>query len=163
MLRTLPGSHKSNWKEDINKVVHAYNCGTHTVTGFSPFFLLFGWNPRLPIDAVLHTSDQEDEQQSYHQYVRPQLDYGDNIYDNSSNVSLAQMIESVQYNAELAITGTIHGSSREKLYEELGFKSLRDRHWYGKRFLYYKIRHNNFPPYLTEFLPVEKSGCYSLH
>ena len=27
------------------------------------------------------------------------------------------MIESVQYNAVLAITGGIHGSSREKLYQ----------------------------------------------
>ena len=29
------------------------------------------------------------------------------------------MIESVQYNAALAITGAIHGSSRDKLYQEL--------------------------------------------
>ena len=34
------------------------------------------------------------------------------------------MIESVQYNAALAITGAIHGSSREKLYQELGFERL---------------------------------------
>ena len=31
------------------------------------------------------------------------------------------MIESVQYNAALAITGAIRGSSREKLYRELAF------------------------------------------
>ena len=37
------------------------------------------------------------------------------------------MIESVQYNAALAITGVIHGNSREKLYQELGFESLHDR------------------------------------
>ena len=29
------------------------------------------------------------------------------------------MIDSVQYNAALAITGAIHGSSREKLYQDL--------------------------------------------
>ena len=39
------------------------------------------------------------------------------------------MIESVQYNAVLAITGAIHGSSPEKLYQELGFESLHDRRW----------------------------------
>ena len=34
------------------------------------------------------------------------------------------MIESVQYNAALAIA--IRGSSREKLYQELGLESLHD-------------------------------------
>ena len=56
----------------------------------------------------------------YQAYVRPHLDYRDVIYDNSSNASLSQMMESVQYNAALDITGAIRGSSREKLYQELG-------------------------------------------
>ena len=41
------------------------------------------------------------------------------------------MIESVQYNAPLAIIGAIHGSSGEKLYQELGFES-HDRRCYRK-------------------------------
>ena len=49
------------------------------------------------------------------------LDYGDIIYDNSSNATFSQIIESVQYNAALAITGAIRGSVREKLYQDLGF------------------------------------------
>ena len=55
---------------------------------------------------------------TYKAYVRPLLDYGDVIYDNSSNSSLSQMIESVQYNTALAITVAIRRSSREKLYQE---------------------------------------------
>ena len=43
------------------------------------------------------------------------------------NTSLSQIIESVQYNATLAITCAIHGSSHEKkLYQELGLESLHD-------------------------------------
>ena len=81
----------------------------------------------------------------YKAYVSPHLDYGDIIYDNSSNASLSQMIESVQYNAALAITGAIRGSSREKLYHELGLESLHDRRWYRKLCFYYKITHNDCP------------------
>ena len=33
-------------------------------------------------------------------------------------------METIQYNAALAITGAIRGSSREKLYQELGFETL---------------------------------------
>ena len=53
----------------------------------------------------------------YKTFVRPHLDYGDVIYDNCSNETFCQMIESVQYNAALAITGAIRGSSLEKLYQ----------------------------------------------
>ena len=71
-------------------------------------------------------------------------------------------IESVQYNAALAITGAIHGSSRDKLYQELGFESLHDRRWFRKLCFYYKIRNNMCPLYLTELLPIMKISCYSL-
>ena len=51
-------------------------------------------------------------------FVRPHLDYGDFIYDPSYNI-FHQKMKSIQYNAALAVTGAIRGSSREKLYEEL--------------------------------------------
>ena len=65
----------------------------------------------------------------YKAFVRPHLDYGDIIYDNPSNDTFCHKIESVQYNAALAITGAIRGTSREKLYQELGLEYLSDRRW----------------------------------
>ena len=47
----------------------------------------------------------------YKSFVRPHLDYGDVIYDQPNNSSLSDKIESVQYNAVLAITGAIRGTS----------------------------------------------------
>ena len=55
----------------------------------------------------------------YKSFIRPHLDYGDIIYDQAYNTSFHQKIELLQYNACLAITGAIRGTSREKLYEEL--------------------------------------------
>ena len=72
------------------------------------------------------------------------------------------MIDSVQYNAALAIAGAIHGSSREKLYQGLGFESLHGRRWWRKLSFYYKIQHNNCPLYLIELLTTIKTSCYSL-
>ena len=56
----------------------------------------------------------------YKSFMRPHLDYGNVIYDQPSNNTFPNKLETVQYNATLAITGAIKDTSREKLYQELG-------------------------------------------
>ena len=46
------------------------------------------------------------------------------IYDQRSNNAFSNKLETAQYNATLAITGAIKGTSREKLYKELGLEYL---------------------------------------
>lgn len=69
MLRTLQESQKSRWKDHLNKLVHAYNCTRNDSTGFSPFYLLFGRNPRLPIDLMFDLKPPKGYS-SYPEYVK---------------------------------------------------------------------------------------------
>ena len=89
----------------------------------------------------------------YKSFLRPHLDYGDVIYDRAFNESFQNKLESVQYNAALAITGAIRGSSREKLYQELGLESLKSRRWYRKLCLFFKLIKNKHPSYLFDMIP----------
>ena len=94
----------------------------------------------------------------YKAFVRPHLDYGDLIYDEAYNETFHQKLESIQYNACLALSGAIRGSSREKLYHELGLESLQCRRWYRKLCLFYKIFKEKKPAYLFNLIPSKNSN-----
>ena len=68
----------------------------------------------------------------YKAFFRPYIDYGDILYDQAYNMSFHNKLESIQYNACLPITGVIRGTSKEKLYQELGLEFLQLRSWYRK-------------------------------
>ena len=88
--------------------------------------------------------------QIYKSFVRPHLDYGDVIYDNSFIGSFQKKLESIQYDAALAITGAIRRTSREKIYSELDLESLQDRRWYRKLRVFCKILNNMSPKVLQK-------------
>ena len=56
MLGTLPKKTKSTWREQVPTLVHAYNCTKNSSTGFSPYYLIFGCKPHLPIDLIFGTN-----------------------------------------------------------------------------------------------------------
>ena len=89
----------------------------------------------------------------YKAILRPLIDYGDIIYDQPHNESFCEKIKSVQNKAALAITGAIQGTSREKIYQELGLESLKSRRWYKRLTCMFKIMRNEAPNYLINLIP----------
>ena len=101
------------------------------------------FQPILPRSSLLTTCKA---------FSRSQLDFADVIYDQACN-SFHKKLESIQYNACLAITGAIRGTSSEKLYQELGLESLKSRRWFRKLCHFYKILNEKSPSYLFDLIP----------
>ena len=87
--------------------------------------------------------------------MRPHLDYGNIICDQPNNESVNQKIERIQCNVALAITGAINykGTSQNRLYNELGYESLKFRRWIRKLCTFCKIKTTGVPQYLSDLIP----------
>ena len=115
----------------------------------------FGWD--LGYEGWTASHVKKSTFQIYKLHVTSHFDYCDVIYhvppvdnpyshENSQNF-LMNRLESMQYNAALAITGAWQGTSREKLYQELGWESLSDRRWYRRLVLFFKVINGLAPTY----------------
>ena len=79
MLGTLSEEEKSDWKSYLGCMTHAYNCTKHASTTYSPYYLMFGRHPRLPIDVEFGLSKSNSGDNSsksrYVQKLRRRLNY----------------------------------------------------------------------------------------
>ncbi|KAL2083301.1 hypothetical protein ACEWY4_021074 [Coilia grayii] len=53
LLRTLPPEQKRKWPRALPHLLFAYNTTVHQSTNYSPYELLFGQKPQLPVDFLL--------------------------------------------------------------------------------------------------------------
>jgi hypothetical protein len=99
MLGTLTTEQKQNWKKYVGPIVHAYNSLRQETTGQTPYFLMFGRQPRLPVDIAFQL-DQETGKQPMTSYV-------------------TDMKDRLQKTYELASRATERAQERQKRYYDL--------------------------------------------
>ena len=79
MLGTLSEEEKSDWKSYLGCMTHAYNCTKHASTTYSPYYLMFGRHPRLPIDVEFGLNKpncgDNSSKSRYIQKLRKRLNY----------------------------------------------------------------------------------------
>lgn len=70
MLGTLEEKDKYHWRDFVKPLVHAYNCTRNNTTGYSPYELMFGRQPRLPVDLVLGIHSGTATHNTHSEYVK---------------------------------------------------------------------------------------------
>ena len=118
---------------------------------------------RKGIGIIKHLSSYlptKTRDQIFKMHVRPHLDYCDFIYHiptktretndfvctHALNYQM-MTLESVQYQAALAVTGAWKGTNREKIYDELGWETLENRRIFRRLVQFYKIMAGKTPDY----------------
>jgi len=55
MIGKLEADKKACWSQYLPEILMAYNSTRSGVTGYSPYFLMFGRRPRIPVDFQFPT------------------------------------------------------------------------------------------------------------
>ena len=69
MIGTLESDAKQHWKDYLPTVVYAYNCTKNNATDFSPYYLMYGCKPRLPIDIRFGLASLHSKEHSHNRFV----------------------------------------------------------------------------------------------
>ena len=113
---------------------------------------------KIRVDHQITDTEKVNKINFFKVFVRLHLDYGDILYDQAYNMSFEGKLESTQYDAYLAITAAMRGTSKEKLYQELGLQPLQLQCWFSELDMFYKIFKSKSLSYLFKLIS-EKNSC----
>ena len=101
MLATAVREHPFKWEEHLRRLCLAYNTSVNPTTGYSPFFLMFGRQVRMPVEIMYgsptqqettvpqYVADLQTSLTAAYMYVREQrgakLDRQKEVYDKRSH------------------------------------------------------------------------------
>jgi transposase InsO family protein len=144
LLRSLTPEKKRNWPDHIEDLVFAYNTTPHSRTGFSPFFLMYGREARLPIDNLLGRTEPQDEDsnidswvnrhqqklQDAYRHVKQRLDqaaqYRKRAHDVKAKDSVLQVGNRVYLRQHLLGRNKIQDAYGSRMYKVTQRKGLQD-------------------------------------
>ena len=107
--------------------------------------------------------DREFLERIYFTFIRPILEYSSEVWDNCGLVN-SDRIEKIQLEAARIVTGLTSYASRDSLYRETGWETLKDRREQKKLLLLYNMINGHCPEYLSDLLPplVSEISVYNL-
>ncbi|CAG2202066.1 unnamed protein product [Mytilus edulis] len=69
LLKSLSPDKKKHWPKYLPELVFSYKVSQNSTTGYSPYYLLFGRSPKLPIDFLLGTNQTDETDQSLYEWI----------------------------------------------------------------------------------------------
>ena len=163
MLGTFSEEEKSDWKSHLGCMTHAYNCTKHASTTYSPYYLMFGGHPRLPIDVEFglnkpNCSDNSSKSR-YIQKLRRRLNYA---FQKASKYS-DQQASKYKHSYDKSVKGPQlheHDLVLVKIVAHKGRHKLQDR-WEPEEYVVIEQPIAGTPVYKVK--PVNGDNVRTLH
>ena len=105
------------------------------------------------LNALKHLLDRLTLERVYQSFVRSKLEYASIVWDNCTNEQRNQL-EQVQYRAGKIVSGAINRTSKDLVYQELGWQSLEERRHTQRLKVFHKMFYGKAPTYLQNEIPI---------
>ena len=69
MIAKMDPEKRAKWPSHLGPILIAYNATRLLITGYSPYFLMFGHQPRLPVDLLFPTVRRDENSRTTDEYV----------------------------------------------------------------------------------------------
>ena len=69
MIAKMDPEKRAKWPSHLGPILIAYNATRSLITGYSPYFLMFGHQPRLPVDLLFLTVRWDENSRTTDEYV----------------------------------------------------------------------------------------------
>ena len=90
MIGTLPDEIKIEWTQHVSMLTHAYNCMRNNVTRYSPYYLMYGHHPLLPIDIEFGVLTPDIPEVVTHKYVKKLKHHLEYAYQKAREFSMRE-------------------------------------------------------------------------
>ena len=70
MITKLDNKQRRKWPEHLSSITHTYNSTRSQITGYSPYFLMMGCRPWLPVDLLFPTTQTLPGAKGVNEYVK---------------------------------------------------------------------------------------------
>ena len=90
--------------------------------------------------------------------VRSVIDYAMTVYYGTLSESGKNRLSQIQYRAAKVVSGALHLSSAKKLFIDLGWETLKERHDFLGLTLFHKIRNNLTRPLVRQCMPISNTN-----
>ena len=69
MIAKMDPEKRAKWPSHLGPILIAYNATRSLITGYSPYFLMFGHRPKLPVDLLLPTVRRDENSRTTDEYI----------------------------------------------------------------------------------------------
>ena len=151
LLGTLEEKKKEEWRLHVAPLVHAYNCTRNDSTGFSPYFLMFGREPHMPLDVLFGVDWKNPGESSHRTYAQKLRDRMRQAFQSAGAESTKRAAQNKQ-RYDQSVRGAVLQPGDRVLVRKLAFRGKHKiaNRWENPIYLVVKQVGEGVPVYVVE-------------